>query len=97
MKTLVRWAARLYPAAWRARYATRKMRNEFIRVQQVQAGPDGGAIAISFRYPDRYKAQAVTRDLVNRFFIVSPNTLPRYWTPPATRRRRALPIGCRLR
>jgi capsular polysaccharide biosynthesis protein len=51
---------------------TRKMRNEFIRVQQVQAGPDGGAIVLSFRYPDRWKAQAVTRDLVNRFFIMSP-------------------------
>lgn len=50
---------------------TRKMRDEFISVQQVQAGPDDEAIAISFRYPDRYKAQAVTRDLVNRFFVTS--------------------------
>ena len=47
---------------------TRKMRNQFIRVQQVRAGPDDGAMVLSFRYPDRWKAQAVTRDLVNRFF-----------------------------
>jgi hypothetical protein len=47
---------------------TRKMRNEFIRVQQVRAGPDDGALVLRFRYPDRWKAQAVTRDLVNRFF-----------------------------
>jgi uncharacterized protein involved in exopolysaccharide biosynthesis len=63
---------------------TRKMRNEFIRVQQVQAGPDDGAIVLSFRYPDRWKAQAVTRDLVKRVFtraqvateVLDPPNLP---------------------
>jgi capsular polysaccharide biosynthesis protein len=61
---------------------TRRMRNEFIRVQQIQAGPGGEAMVISFRYPDRFKAQAVTRDLLNRFFtphtveVLDPANLP---------------------
>ncbi len=51
--------------------ATRKMR-ESIRVQTVQAGP-AAAFTISFRYPDRWKAQQVTRDLVIRFVGAPPH------------------------
>ena len=51
--------------------ATRKMR-ESIRVQTVQAGP-AAAFTISFRYPDRWKAQQVTRDLVIRFTGAPPH------------------------
>jgi hypothetical protein len=44
-----------------------KMRNTAIRVQTVR-GPDTvtHAFTVSFQYPDRYKAQAVTRELVAR-------------------------------
>jgi hypothetical protein len=50
----------------------RKMRNERIRVQmlqtvQLQPSAMGSAFTISFRYPDRFQAQRVTRDLVARF------------------------------
>jgi capsular polysaccharide biosynthesis protein len=44
-----------------------KMRDEHIRVQ----GVEGAALTISFTYHDRLGAQAVTRDLVNRFFVTS--------------------------
>jgi len=47
----------------------RKMRNERIRVQtvQLQQSTMGSAFVISFRYPDRWQAQRVTRDLMARF------------------------------
>ena len=51
--------------------ATRKMR-ESITVQTVQAGP-AAAFTISFRYPDRWKAQQVTRDLAVRFTGAPPH------------------------
>jgi len=51
--------------------ATRKLR-ESIRVQTVQAGPVA-AFTISFRYPDRWKAQQVTRDLAIRFTAAPPH------------------------
>ena len=44
---------------------TRAMRDRFIRVQAAQPGPLA-AITISFRYPDRFVAQSVTRELVAR-------------------------------
>jgi hypothetical protein len=50
----------------------RKMRNEHIRVNMVQAGPAGNAFAISFRYPDRWQAQRVTRQLMTRFITGAP-------------------------
>ncbi len=44
----------------------RKMR-ESIRVQRVPAGLVGDAFQISFQYPDRFRAQQATLDLVARF------------------------------
>ena len=51
----------------------RKMKYEHIRVQvlQPQQWAKGAAFTISFRYPDRYKAQAVTRDLILRFITIN--------------------------
>jgi len=48
------------------------MRNKSIRIQTIEvAGGGGGRIAsaftISFSYPDRFKAQAVVRELVTKF------------------------------
>jgi polysaccharide biosynthesis transport protein len=48
------------------------MRNKYIKIQTVEvAGGGGGRIAsaftISFSYPDRFKAQAVVRELVTKF------------------------------
>ncbi len=57
---------RLYPGE-RFDQAVEKMRKTAIRVQVAQVkGGDGTDLAfiVSFRYPDRYKAQQVTRDLV---------------------------------
>jgi uncharacterized protein involved in exopolysaccharide biosynthesis len=51
--------------------ATRKMR-ESIRVQTVQTGT-AAAFTISFRYPDRWKAQQVARDLVIRITGAPPH------------------------
>jgi succinoglycan biosynthesis transport protein ExoP len=47
------------------------MRNKAIRIQTVEIGGGGGRMAsaftISFSYPDRFKAQAVVRELVTKF------------------------------
>jgi polysaccharide biosynthesis transport protein len=44
------------------------MRNKFIRIQTVDTGRGGAsAFTISFSYPDRFKAQAVVRELVTKF------------------------------
>jgi uncharacterized protein involved in exopolysaccharide biosynthesis len=44
------------------------MRNRAIRIQTVDTGRGGAsAFAISFSYPDRFKAQAVVRELVTKF------------------------------
>ncbi len=51
--------------------ATRKMR-ESIHVQTVHTGP-ADAFTISFRYPDRWKAQQATRDLAIRFTGAPPH------------------------
>src|ERR1035438_5384068 len=44
------------------------MRNEHVRIQTVELSPSGkwAVFTISFRYPDRAKAQGVTRELVAR-------------------------------
>ena len=60
----------LYPAERNAK-AVGRMRSA-IRVQEVKSTELGGtdkaalAFTVSFVYPDRYKAQAVTRDLISR-------------------------------
>ena len=61
---------------------TRKMRNQFIRIRNV-GGAASGAFAVEFRYTDRWKAQAVTRDLMNHFMnpqhttqVLDPASLP---------------------
>jgi protein tyrosine kinase modulator len=48
------------------------MRNRAIRIQAVEVSAGGGgrvasAFTISFAYPDRFKAQAVVRELVTKF------------------------------
>ncbi|MEO8595916.1 MAG: hypothetical protein ABI759_21525 [Candidatus Solibacter sp.] len=44
------------------------MRNKAIRIQMVDIGRGGAsAFTISFSYPDRFKAQAVVRELVTKF------------------------------
>jgi polysaccharide chain length determinant protein (PEP-CTERM system associated) len=46
------------------------MRNKAIRIQTVDVGGGGrvaSAFTISFSYPDRFKAQAVVRELVTKF------------------------------
>ena len=46
------------------------MRNKSIRIQTVDVGGGGrvaSAFTISFSYPDRFKAQAVVRELVTKF------------------------------
>jgi len=48
------------------------MRNKYIRIQSVEVAAGGGgriasAFTISFSYPDRFKAQAVVRELVTKF------------------------------
>ena len=47
------------------------MRNKAIHIQTVEVGGGGGRMAsaftISFSYPDRFKAQAVVRELVTKF------------------------------
>ncbi|MEO8371703.1 MAG: hypothetical protein ABI806_21120 [Candidatus Solibacter sp.] len=44
------------------------MRNKAIRIQMVDVGRAGAsAFTISFSYPDRFKAQAVVRELVTKF------------------------------
>jgi succinoglycan biosynthesis transport protein ExoP len=48
------------------------MRNKAIRIQTIEVAGGGGsriasAFTISFSYPDRFKAQAVVRDLVTQF------------------------------
>ncbi len=46
------------------------MRNKAIRIQTVEVGGAGrvaSAFTISFSYPDRFKAQAVVRELVTKF------------------------------
>ena len=87
MKTLVRWAVRLYPAAWRARYGVEmgsavggrwlwRRRLVGYRARSTEYADD--------EHPDHWKAQAVTRDLVNRFFtgpqhateVLDPPNLP---------------------
>jgi polysaccharide chain length determinant protein (PEP-CTERM system associated) len=62
----------LYPKE-RQRYPlediVQDMRNKAIRIQQVDVGGGRGASAftISFSYTDRFKAQAVVRELVTKF------------------------------
>ena len=56
----------------RARYpmedVIQDMRNKYIRLQTVDVGRGGAsAFTISFSYPDRFKAQAVVRELVTKF------------------------------
>jgi polysaccharide chain length determinant protein (PEP-CTERM system associated) len=47
------------------------MRNKAIKIQTIEVAGGGGRIAsaftISFSYPDRFKAQAVVRELVTKF------------------------------
>src|ERR1035437_10006169 len=44
------------------------MRNKYIRLQATEVGRGGAyAFTISFSYPDRFKAQAVVRELVTMF------------------------------
>jgi uncharacterized protein involved in exopolysaccharide biosynthesis len=44
------------------------MRNKYIKLQAVDIGRGGAsAFTISFSYPDRFKAQAVVRELVTKF------------------------------
>ena len=48
------------------------MRNKYIKIQTVEVAAGGGnriasAFTISFSYPDRFKAQAVVRELVTKF------------------------------
>jgi polysaccharide chain length determinant protein (PEP-CTERM system associated) len=44
------------------------MRNKYIKLQTVDIGRGGAsAFTISFAYPDRFKAQAVVRELVTKF------------------------------
>ncbi len=48
------------------------MRSKYIRIQTVEVAAGGGgriasAFTISFSYPDRFKAQAVVRELVTKF------------------------------
>jgi capsular polysaccharide biosynthesis protein len=46
-----------------------EVRNKYIRIVPVAGGAGGSvtAVAISFQYPDRVKAQAMTRELAQRF------------------------------
>jgi polysaccharide chain length determinant protein (PEP-CTERM system associated) len=46
------------------------MRNKYIKIQTIDLGGSGrmaSAFTISFTYPDRFKAQAVVRELVSQF------------------------------
>jgi polysaccharide chain length determinant protein (PEP-CTERM system associated) len=43
------------------------MRNKAIRIQTVEVNRTASAFTISFAYPDRFKAQAVVRELVTKF------------------------------
>jgi len=49
----------------------RRMRNEHVHVRTGRLSPSGWAVYISFTYPDRGKAQGVTRDLVSRFIATT--------------------------
>jgi polysaccharide chain length determinant protein (PEP-CTERM system associated) len=55
----------------RARYPMediiQDMRNKAIRIQTVEVNRTASAFTISFSYPDRFKAQAVVRELVTKF------------------------------
>ena len=55
----------------RARYPMediiQDMRNKAIRIQTVEVNRTASAFTISFAYPDRFKAQAVVRELVTKF------------------------------
>jgi succinoglycan biosynthesis transport protein ExoP len=55
----------------RARYPMediiQDMRNKAIRIQIAEIGRTASAFTISFSYPDRFKAQAVVRELVTKF------------------------------
>jgi LPS O-antigen subunit length determinant protein (WzzB/FepE family) len=46
-----------------------EVRNKYVRIMPLAGGADGSvsAVAISFQYPDRVKAQAMTRELAQRF------------------------------
>src|SRR4051794_12693087 len=55
----------------RARYPMediiQDMRNKAIHIQTVEVNRTASAFTISFSYPDRFKAQAVVRELVTKF------------------------------
>ena len=80
------------------------MRNKAIRIQLAPA-QDGGvpAFVISFEYPDKFKAQAVVRKLVNSFFTQNnlergtkrhpPRRFSKFWTRPACRNGVSGPIA----
>jgi polysaccharide chain length determinant protein (PEP-CTERM system associated) len=63
-------ALNLYPKE-RARYPMediiQDMRNKAIHIQTVEVNRTASAFTISFSYPDRFKAQAVVRELVTKF------------------------------